>query len=1069
MSKNNDYNIPMDELISEIEKELEEATTTGDVGGFDTPNAFSNGSQSDKKRKKKIATVLGYEMVGTVDETRWSSIKNVNEVISKEERSKYTSFSKKMKTYLKSNDLKGIKFSTNVSKSTKPNPYIMVVASDTIPNEFRSKVMKSIGKKPLDSGDINYGNITSKRISLRFSEWEKLLKGKITENKTMKKSLFMESIRETMLEDSEYQKFFKMALVRTGKKIPEMSEEEKKEFFNKIEKSWNSKGEKGKDGKIDESGSKIKMNNLDWGKTTSERNSNLDKFEKLSSEKEKNAFMLKLKGGSINEGDVFKYYDSNTDKSIKPKKVGWYVAYKTKSGDSSAVLVPIKPSDKNHAMTLIKKELPDEEFKLVSSFGHHGTLSEGAMGDIDVIAGENDNFKSFAKEVLHDYPKLPKGKSTMVWLKDLWDNRTQRENIEEGNDSSAAGVFYAEDEKGYVQGDTVKFFKTYTGAKRYYMKFGRTPESDEYDRFGSHVMDKNFFQTHTHYDWKGNPGFKKVEKFVQESTISEGKSESEMKKDADKFKKELNDLKKEAKSHPNDKSLEARVISKTEQLKRVASAIRDARAKQHESVNETKFIAFYNSKQTEIEGNDAWDAKQKAIKLLKIPKSKQGLLAIKSAKSQKNGDFRFENLTEGGKGDIDAIAQESDDFKSFIKEVYKEYPRLPRTKATILWFEMIWDNRNEDINESNPKKGRKSFYTMNNIGSSKYNINTYDGIDTHKDGSPFYGIETFKNKKKYQNKISDLKKQGWIEESTINEVGGYKIKANSKKIIDLFVKGYFKDAVSAHKGGAWFVDLDGGRKILRGPSSIVAEYKNGKLIIGTSYGNVSQTVINYITKFAKKNGIETVSKNLDEGMVWPKSSLPDTFENYLLPELKKLGGIWVIEQNKKNKFKNDVYRDNKLVHSIGENESIEKIIKSLKRVTESLDASLNESRKPNKESKKKIKSLFKLKAEHFNRMNDSIYFDKTNGTWWFIDSAGDLMELKNTYYLKDINDYINKNNININESKSKPHISVWMMDKEYYPNNWSKFEKTPEFKELPKSEQMKLRNKWKYEINMDFY
>lgn len=74
----------------------------------------------------------------------------------------------------------------------------------------------------------------------------------------------------------------------------------------------------------------------------------------------------------------------------------------------------------------------------------------------------------------------------------------------------------------------------------------------------------------------------------------------------------------------------------------------------------------------------------------------------------------------------------------------------------------------ESVNEASPKKGRKSFYTKDNVGSSKYTINYYDGKDTHKDGSPFYGIKTFKNKKKYEKAISDLKSQGYIEES-VNE------------------------------------------------------------------------------------------------------------------------------------------------------------------------------------------------------------------------------------------------------------------------------------------------------------
>ena len=49
--------------------------------------------------------------------------------------------------------------------------------------------------------------------------------------------------------------------------------------------------------------SKIKMNALDWGKSTAERNANLDKYDSLKSDKEREAFLRKLKGESVSEGD----------------------------------------------------------------------------------------------------------------------------------------------------------------------------------------------------------------------------------------------------------------------------------------------------------------------------------------------------------------------------------------------------------------------------------------------------------------------------------------------------------------------------------------------------------------------------------------------------------------------------------------------------------------------------------------------------------------------------------------------------------------------------------------------
>ena len=57
-----------------------------------------------------------------------------------------------------------------------------------------------------------------------------------------------ETLRQIMSEESDYQKFFRNALEKAGKSIPSMSDEEKKEFFNKIDKAWNGKGEKKNEG-----------------------------------------------------------------------------------------------------------------------------------------------------------------------------------------------------------------------------------------------------------------------------------------------------------------------------------------------------------------------------------------------------------------------------------------------------------------------------------------------------------------------------------------------------------------------------------------------------------------------------------------------------------------------------------------------------------------------------------------------------------------------------------------------------------------------------------------------------
>ena len=63
------------EIIRElIKKELEEATTSANVPGYQTPYAFSGGRKKDKKKKKKIATnSTGYSRV---NEGRYHDYRN---------------------------------------------------------------------------------------------------------------------------------------------------------------------------------------------------------------------------------------------------------------------------------------------------------------------------------------------------------------------------------------------------------------------------------------------------------------------------------------------------------------------------------------------------------------------------------------------------------------------------------------------------------------------------------------------------------------------------------------------------------------------------------------------------------------------------------------------------------------------------------------------------------------------------------------------------------------------------------------------------------------------------------
>jgi hypothetical protein len=55
----------------------------------------------------------------------------------------------------------------------------------------------------------------------------------------------------------------------------------------------------------------------------------------------------------------------------------------------------------------------------------------------------------------------------------------------------------------------------------------------------------------------------------------------------------------------------------------------------------------------------------------------------------------------------------------------------------------------------------KKFRMQYGIGSAKYLVSFHDGEKKHKDGSEFWDIEIFKNKKKLYAFTDDLRKNGY--------------------------------------------------------------------------------------------------------------------------------------------------------------------------------------------------------------------------------------------------------------------------------------------------------------------
>jgi len=56
---------------------------------------------------------------------------------------------------------------------------------------------------------------------------------------------------------------------------------------------------------------------------------------------------------------------------------------------------------------------------------------------------------------------------------------------------------------------------------------------------------------------------------------------------------------------------------------------------------------------------------------------------------------------------------------------------------------------------------QKKYKIQYNIGRAKYVVSDYDGVSTHPDGSEFWGIATFKSKKKMDDYLNELTKKGY--------------------------------------------------------------------------------------------------------------------------------------------------------------------------------------------------------------------------------------------------------------------------------------------------------------------
>lgn len=180
----------------------------------------------------------------------------------------------------------------------------------------------------------------------------------------------------------------------------------------------------------------------------------------------------------------------------------------------------------------------------------------------------------------------------------------------------------------------------------------------------------------------------------------------------------------------------------------------------NESVNEAISRSYYLQKYDE-DGNG-----KKVAKYSKFDKSKIHSDFNRYAKTLKDEEelhFMGINTDKKRVGDDYLFSVVNQDGKN----------RIEITKGNRTFYKPFKSFKLESVNE-----GKKRFKRQDGIGKAKYTVSYHDGKKKHKDGSDFFDIKIFKNKKDLSDFVGTLAKQGYkLTREGINEFDSKSMKA----------------------------------------------------------------------------------------------------------------------------------------------------------------------------------------------------------------------------------------------------------------------------------------------------
>ena len=185
-----------------------------------------------------------------------------------------------------------------------------------------------------------------------------------------------------------------------------------------------------------------------------------------------------------------------------------------------------------------------------------------------------------------------------------------------------------------------------------------------------------------------------------------------------------------------------------------------------------------NAEQLGYKATGTSDTKKQKLKmaheLKEVSNPTSGIMmAHKKKKKHKHNEGSFKTTLRPQKKDINKMKVR---FKSDPRRVYTlksvETGRIGGTSYMFAapgnrkerFTPKTWDLANKKgwLSLESVSEGKKRYYQQDRVGSAKYTISYHDGKKKHKDGSDFFDIKIFRNKKDLAKFVNTLSKSGYV-------------------------------------------------------------------------------------------------------------------------------------------------------------------------------------------------------------------------------------------------------------------------------------------------------------------